>query len=179
MAAATRALVVLGAVAIGLTACGGDTRIPETEAPATVELTSTAFAEGASIPVRYTCDGDGVSPPLALTGLPEGTAALALVMEDPDAPSGTYVHWVAYDVEPRREVPEDVGTLGTGGINDAGSTGYAPPCPPGPGHRYVFEVYALDGPLGLPAASDAATLRAAMDGHVLAAGRLVGRYREP
>lgn len=179
MARATRATSLLTATALALVACGGSSEPADTEAPMTIELTSAAFSEGETIPTRHTCDGDGVSPPLTIAGLPAGTGALVLLMEDPDAPSGAYAHWVAYDVDPRREVPEDVGSLGTAGANSAGGRGYAPPCPPRGSHHYVFEVFAIDGRLDLPPGRDADTVREAMEGHVLAAGRLVGRYREP
>jgi Raf kinase inhibitor-like YbhB/YbcL family protein len=179
MARVTTAISVLAGAALSLSSCGGNAEPTRTEAPTTIELTSTAFSDGETIPVRHTCDGEGVSPPLTITGLPPGTAALVVLVEDPDAPSGTYVHWVAYDVDPRRELPEDVGSIGTAGTNGAGGAGYAPPCPPRGSHHYVFDVFALDGRLDLPPGRDADTVREAMDGHVLATGRLVGRYREP
>lgn len=178
MSRATPAMSV-AAAALVLAACGGSPQPADTEAPLTIELRSTAFSDGETIPVRHTCDGEGVSPPLTVSRLPAGTVTLALLVEDPDAPSGAYVHWVAYDVDPREEVPEGVGSLGTAGTNDAGGSGYAPPCPPQGSHRYVFEVFALDGSLGLAPGRDADTVRDAMEGHVLAAGRLMGRYREP
>jgi Raf kinase inhibitor-like YbhB/YbcL family protein len=128
------------------------------------------------IPTRYTCDGDGVSPPLRISGVPEGAATLALVVEDPDAPAGTWDHWVAYDIPVAHTIPEDVGHLGTAGRNSWGRPGYGAPCPPRGSHRYVFTLYAVDRDLGLPAgAGKDAVLRAIRD-HVLAKASLLGRY---
>lgn len=119
-------------------------------------LTSPAFDTGESIPIKHTCDGDDLSPPLAWHGVPAGTKSLALICDDPDAPRGTWSHWVLYDIPPdRAELPEGVppdGALGWGGLqgrNDFGRIGYGGPCPPrGPAHRYFFRLAALDGAPG-------------------------------
>lgn len=141
-----------------------------------MQLTSDAFNDQARIPTKYTCDGDNVSPPLRIDGIPDGTAALALVVDDPDAPSGTWDHWIAYDIPVVSSIPEDVGELGTPGINSWGTTGYGGPCPPSGTHRYFFTVYALDAELGLPAGSDKAALLDALDGNTVAEATLLGRY---
>lgn len=141
-----------------------------------MKLTSTAFAEGETIPPRYTCDGPDVSPPLAITGIPEGTAALAVIMDDPDAPRGTWDHWVAYDVPVAAEIPEDAGPLGTMGVNTNGEARYHGPCPPPGVHRYFFRVLALDAPLGLRPGATKRQVLAALEGHVLAEATLMGRY---
>jgi Raf kinase inhibitor-like YbhB/YbcL family protein len=135
-------------------------------------LTSSAFSAGKSIPHRHTCDGDDLSPPLAWSDLPEGTRSLALIMDDPDAPGGTFTHWLAWGIDP------GAGGLGEGeappgeGKNDFGSTGYGGPCPPrghGP-HRYFFRLYALEGrPEG------EADMQAVL-GRALAVAELVGSY---
>jgi len=145
---------------------------------AALSLVSTSFADGAAIPGRYTCDGVDVSPALAWTGAPAGTAALALLVDDPDARG--FVHWVAYDIaaEPAG-LPE--GASGRGGFaegrNDFGRTGWGGPCPPSGTHRYVFELFALDRRLGLSGQPTADGVRRAMTGHVLGSARLTGSYR--
>ena len=150
----------------------------------TLKLTSTAFEEGGMIPSQYTCDGQNVSPPLAWSGVPEGTKTLALIADDPDAPRGTWVHWVVYQIPAtERGLPENVPareTLDSGarqGKNDFKNTAYGGPCPPSGTHRYFFKLYALDSSLDLhPGATKDQLLKAA-EGHVLAQGQLIGRYQ--
>lgn len=149
----------------------------ETQDP-DVTLTSPAFAEGGSIPREFTCDADDTSPPLEWTGLPEGSAALALIVDDPDA--GGFVHWVAYDIDPA------LGGLAAGastaagappqGRNSFGRTGYGGPCPPSGTHHYVFRLLVLDQELGLSGTPDAAGVLGAADGHILGEARLIGTY---
>lgn len=141
-----------------------------------MELTSPAFDRDGAIPVRYTCDGDDVSPELRIAAIPEGTAALALIMDDPDAPGGTWDHWIAFDFAPTDAIPENVGELGTGGLNSWEQIGYGGPCPPSGTHRYIFKVLALDTALGLEEGTDKAGLFAASDGHVLAEAVLMGTF---
>jgi Raf kinase inhibitor-like YbhB/YbcL family protein len=149
----------------------------------TITLTSPAFAAGESIPARYTCDGDNVSPPLQWQGVPAGTQSLALILDDPDAPSGTFVHWVIYDLPPDlRSLPEAVPTVdnppqgGTNGKNGANATGYTGPCPPTGTHRYFFRLYALDSKSDGAAGMKKDQLSQAMEGHILAQGELMGTY---
>ena len=146
--------------------------------PMTMTVTSTAFDDGGTVPTRFTCDGDDVSPPLAWSGPPTDAAALALVVDDPDAPRGTFTHWVVLDIPTSTssvaegEVPEGA----VQGTTSAGTAAYTPPCPPGGTHRYRFTVYALDGRTGL---SDGASLdeaRSAVADHAVARGRLVATY---
>jgi len=148
-----------------------------------VTVTSTAFEEGGMIPVRYTCDGDDVSPPLAWTGIPDGTKSIALISDDPDAPVGTWVHWVLYNIPPDADgLPEAVPSkekLENGsihGITDFGRPGYGGPCPPGGTHRYFFKVYALDTMLELAPKASKKDLTGAMEGNILAEGQLMGKY---
>ena len=148
-----------------------------------IDVASSAFEEGGAIPARYTCDGLDVSPPLSWGPVPDGTRSLALIADDPDAPSGTFVHWVIYNLPPdTRHLPEDVPnleTLSSGasqGVNGAGRVGYMGPCPPGSTHRYFFKVYALDTELDLRGATKE-DLVGVMEGHLLAEGRLMGTYR--
>lgn len=149
-------------------------------------LTSPAFETGAVIPTRHTCDGDDVSPALHWEGAPEGAAAFALIVDDPDAPGGTFVHWVLYDLPGHAsELPEDVGPsprldhLGEAlqGENDFGEIGYRGPCPPRGGpHRYVFRLYALDTLLGLEPRARRDEVDRAIEGHVLGAAELTGTF---
>jgi Raf kinase inhibitor-like YbhB/YbcL family protein len=147
-------------------------------------VTSAAFRQGEPIPKRYTCDGEDLSPDLAWRGVPQGTETFALIMDDPDAPRGTFTHWVYYNLPGAlRALPEDVEksehppTGGSQGVNDFGDIGYRGPCPPpGPAHRYHLTVYALDSQLRLPARSTKHELRTAIQGHVLGQGELVGVY---
>ncbi|MBW3660590.1 MAG: YbhB/YbcL family Raf kinase inhibitor-like protein [Gemmatimonadetes bacterium] len=151
------------------------------------DLTSPAFDEGDAIPVRNSCDGEDVSPPLAWSDAPDGTEAYALTLTDPDAPGGTFTHWVLYDLPGHAaELPEGVGdaprleNLGSAlqGQNDFGETGYGGPCPPaGSSHRYVFTLYALDAPAGLDAGASREDLEGAIEGHVLGTADLTGTYR--
>jgi Raf kinase inhibitor-like YbhB/YbcL family protein len=145
---------------------------------------SGSFDPGGTIPTRHTCDGPDTSPDLRWGKPPDGTESFALIAEDPDAPAGTWVHWVLYDLPAtNREIPENIPKerdLTTGarqGRNDFGRIGYGGPCPPpGPPHRYVFRLYCLDRKLNLHAGATKAELEAAMEGHVLAEAKLVGKY---
>jgi Raf kinase inhibitor-like YbhB/YbcL family protein len=149
------------------------------------ELTSTAFEEGRPIPVQYTGDGANISPPLKWTDPPRGTRSLALLVQDPDAPRGTFTHWVAFNLPAlSRELSEgvtreEVFPNGTAqGTNDFGRVGYDGPKPPGEErHRYVFTLYALAGPLDLPAAAGKDQFLGALPGRVLAEARLTGTYQ--
>jgi Raf kinase inhibitor-like YbhB/YbcL family protein len=142
-------------------------------------LTSTTFADGATIPVANTCTGAGTSPQLAWRNLPKGAKELALIMQDPDAPSGTFVHWVVANIKPK---PASVaaGTEPTGsygGNNSVGRPGWLPPCPPaGAPHHYVFTLYALKQKVTLPPGANAETLRTAMKGKILGQAKLTGLY---
>lgn len=149
------------------------------------QLTSTAFQAGGTIPRKFTCDGPDVSPPLAWSDPPAGTQSFALIMDDPDAPAGTWVHWVLYDLPAAtRELTEGLpkqGELPNGarqGRNDFGKAGYGGPCPPsGPAHRYFFKLYALGAKIGLKAGATKAELEKAMKGHILGQAELMGRYK--
>ena len=148
-----------------------------------MKITSTAFSEGEMIPKEYTCDGQDISPPLAWTGVPAGTKSLALIADDPDAPVGTWVHWVAFNIPPDvTELPEAIPTdaLPTGGTHGTNSwrrPGYGGPCPPGGTHRYFFKLYALDTELALKAGASKKDVEKAMKGHILAEAQLMGKYK--
>jgi len=147
------------------------------DAEGRLEVTSEAFLAGETIPSRYTCDGDDVSPPLAIAGLPSATAALAIVVDDPDAPKGTWVHWIEFNVPAVERIEEGAASLGRPGRNSWNEHGYRGPCPPSGEHRYFFKVYALDEELSLPDGADRAALLDTIEGHVLAYGELMGTYR--
>ncbi|MGD1151536.1 MAG: YbhB/YbcL family Raf kinase inhibitor-like protein [Syntrophales bacterium] len=149
-----------------------------------MEIKSSAFKSGARIPAKYTCDGVDVSPPLECGKLPAGTKYLALICDDPDAPMGTWVHWVIYDIPanitslPEKLPPlKEVANGAKQGMNDFRAIGYGGPCPPSGEHRYFFKLYALDGPTGLKPGATKAQLLAAMKGHILAEAELVGKYK--
>ena len=149
-----------------------------------MQIKSSAFKSGARIPAKYTCDGVDVSPPLECGKLPAGTKYLALICDDPDAPMGTWVHWVIYDIPANvTSMPEKLPPLkevanGTKqGMNDFRAIGYGGPCPPSGEHRYFFKLYALDGPTGLKPGATKEQLLAAMKGHILAEAELMGKYK--
>jgi Raf kinase inhibitor-like YbhB/YbcL family protein len=150
-----------------------------------MDLSSTAFAQGGDIPRRYTCEGDDIAPALSWTDVPERTASLVLIVDDPDAPdpaapARTWVHWVLVDIPPSATaIPEGGRSLPVGcrdGLNDWRRTGYGGPCPPVGRHRYFFKLYALDTRLPGLQRPTKADLESAMQGHVLAQAQLVGTY---
>ena len=150
-----------------------------------LQITSTAFAEGQPIPDQFTCAGQDVSPPLQWTGAPAGTKSFAFIADDPDAPMGTWVHWVIYNLPPTMtslaentppspELPDG----SKQGVNDFGNIGYGGPCPPpGKPHRYFHKIYALDTALNLRSGATKKELLRAMSGHVLGEGQLMGTYQ--
>jgi len=143
-----------------------------------LEIASPAFSTNGPIPSRYTCDGDDVSPPLLIRNLPPGTQSLALIVDDPDAPRRTWVHWLVWNIGPEtKELAENRLPLhAVQGVNDFRRHTYGGPCPPSGTHRYYFKLYALDTKLTLGTGATKAALEAAMLGHVLAKAELVGRY---
>ena len=190
-------LVVLSVVIVACASTSSDT---ETTTTAPVETTTTtsavtttksevikmeistpAFAPGTPIPVKYTCDGENISPRLDVLNIPDAAVSLVLIVDDPDAPVGTWDHWVEYDIG----IPaggdvsfaEGVGVLGIQGANSWNLPGYGGPCPPaGQKHRYFFTVYALDESLLIPAGVDSTAVKTAMDGHVIVEAFLMGTY---
>jgi hypothetical protein len=191
------AVVVLATALVA--ACGSDDNdqkgtpsVTRSVAPAatddggaeTLTVESDAFDPGAAIPERFSCEGDNVSPQLAWSDSPEGTQAVVLVMDDPDAPGGTFTHWLLYDLSPETvNLPENVetgerpGVGGVQGTNDGNRLGYTGPCPPpGQTHNYAFTVYALDSETGLDPGASAAQVHGAIEGHVVAQGELTGAF---
>ena len=153
------------------------------EMPALI-LESPVFTQGGTIPDNYTCRGTNISPPLTWNNVPYVTKSLALLMDDPDAPKGTFTHWVAYNIAPGiKSFSDNVSAMGNDtvmiqGQNSSGGTGYTGPCPPqGNGlHRYFFKLFALDINSALPANASRADLEKVMEGHILSQAELVGRY---
>jgi Raf kinase inhibitor-like YbhB/YbcL family protein len=147
-----------------------------------MKLQSPAFKEGEFIPSRFTCDGENISPQLSWSGTPEGTKTFALVIEDPDAPDGTFVHWVIYNI------PSTIKNLSEGinsqslpegvkqGTNHFGENDYGGPCPPSGIHRYFFKLYALDSEIEIKAGAGKRDLLKAIEGHILAEAQLMGKY---
>ena len=147
-------------------------------------ITSAAFKEGDMIPVKYTGDAENISPPLAWSGIPAQAKSLALVVDDPDAPAGDWVHWVVYNISATmKEMPEDIGPdervpgIGIQGKNDFGKTGWGGPMPPSGTHRYFFKLFALDTWLTDKPGLTKKELHAAIKDHIIAQGELMGRYK--
>jgi Raf kinase inhibitor-like YbhB/YbcL family protein len=176
---------ILSLLMVAFAGCGDDDDDNGTTDPTTsFVISSTAFTSGASIPVQYTCDGTDISPPLQWSGAPEGTQSFALIVDDPDAPGGTFVHWVLFDMPATTTALAEAaspGALPAGsleGLNDFGNQGYGGPCPPsGSSHRYYFRLYALDtAALGLAAGATRDQVDQAMSGRILAQAELMGTY---
>lgn len=146
----------------------------------TMRVTSTAFKEGEMIPVIYTCKGKDINPPIQIADIPKETKSLALILEDPDAPMGTWVHWVMWNISPAtREIAENSVPAGAvQGKNSWGKKEYGGPCPPSGVHRYFIKVYALDTLLTLSPSSREKDLEKAMQGHVITEGQLMGRAKK-
>ncbi len=150
----------------------------------TIQVTSTAFAEGELIPPDYTADGPNISPPLQWQGVGESAVSIALINDDPDAPMGTWVHWVLYNLPgDTTSLPENIPPkemLDNGGVHgttDFGRIGYGGPAPPSGTHRYYFKIYALDSMLDLAPGATKDEVEEAMKGHILAEGQLMGKYK--
>ncbi len=149
-----------------------------------IKITSSAFEDGGLIPTKYTCDGEDISPLLQWEAVPEGTKTIALICDDPDAPIGTFVHWVLFNLPAdTKELAEGIPkgtTLPNGaqqGTSDFGRIGYGGPCPPSGTHRYFFRIYALDTQLDLAPGARKPDLLNAIQGHILAQGQLMGKYK--
>ena len=142
-----------------------------------IDVSSDAFKEDGFIPLRYTCDGKDVNPALNFDHIPGEAQSLAIIVDDPDAPAGTWVHWIIWNIPVTHHLKEGHAT-GTQGINDFKKQSYRGPCPPKGTHRYFFKVYALDCKLEIPATSSKADLEKAMAGHILGFGELTGLYKK-
>jgi Raf kinase inhibitor-like YbhB/YbcL family protein len=138
-------------------------------------ISSPAFGNKQLIPQKYTCEGENINPPLIIENVPAETKTLVLIMEDPDAPVGLWIHWVVWNIPPTSKIDEN-SVPGTEGLNTAGEHAYGGPCPPSGTHRYFFKVYALDAKLDLGVTSQKKDVEKAMQSHVIAVGELVGLY---
>lgn len=157
----------------------------KTKGDTKMTITSTAFSDGGMIPKDYTCDGKDISPPLAWTNVPKGTKSLAIICDDPDAPAGTWVHWVLFNIPTTvNELPKNIPPVkvfengAKHGINDFQKFGYGGPCPPSGTHRYYFKLYALDVKLMQQPGMTKAVLLNAMQDHILAKAQLMGKYKQ-
>ncbi len=138
-------------------------------------ITSSMFGHNEHIPSKYTCDGENINPPLEIKNIPEGTVSLVLIMDDPDAPRGTWDHWVVWNIPPTGKIEEN-SIPGVEGMNSFKRQHYGGPCPPSGAHRYFFKVYALDTELALTDEVDKQGVMLAMEGHILGQGELIGLY---
>jgi len=141
-----------------------------------LRITSLAFQNNGVIPAKYTCDGDDLNPPLNIEGIPREAKSLVLIVDDPDASMGTWVHWVVWNIPPIERIEEN-SVPGVEGLNDFRKHSYGGPCPPSGTHRYFFKIYAVDAKLDLIANSRKEDVERAMEGHILAKGEIVGLYR--
>jgi Raf kinase inhibitor-like YbhB/YbcL family protein len=139
-------------------------------------VSSTAFGHNEMIPAKYTCSGTDINPALSIANVPAGTKTLALIVDDPDAPNGTFVHWVSWNI-PVGDIQEN-SVPGLQGKNTSGQAKYMGPCPPSGTHRYFFKVYAIDTRLDLQAGANKEALLKAMKGHILASGELIGLFKK-
>lgn len=147
-----------------------------------MKITSPAFEANTDIPLKYTCDGENLNPPLTISGVPAETKSLALIVDDPDAPvSGGFVHWIVFNFDPKTsEIAENsVPVSATQGQNGSGQSRYTGPCPPSGTHRYFFKLYALDSPLGLDSNAKREDVEGAIRGHTLDQAEMIGLYKRP
>jgi len=151
----------------------------EVSAMSALKITSPAFQNNGSIPRQYTCDGKDMSPPFVIENCPQGTRSIALILDDPDASIGIWVHWVLWNIDPNvKEIAENAVPQGAvEGMNDFKRHRYGGPCPPSGTHRYFFKVYALDTMLDISPNSQKSDLEKAMKGHILAEGQIIGLYK--
>lgn len=179
-----RRILFLSIIAGLLLMCAAGSRVfaaPKGGKP--MEIKSSAFEQGGMIPPKFTCEGNNISPSITWEGAPEGTRSIALIADDPDAPMGTWVHWVYYDIPMKishlsEGIPQEnkPASGGTQGVNDFQNVGYDGPCPPSGTHRYFFKIYALDTMLNLKPGAGKKELLKAMEGHILGEGALMGRF---
>jgi Raf kinase inhibitor-like YbhB/YbcL family protein len=167
-----RKTIIAGALAVALAAI-----VSFAAGGAKMKITSSAFQQGGNIPSKFSCDGANTNPPLQISDVPPEAKSLVLIVDDPDAPSGLFTHWAVWNISPQiSTISEGSTPKGVQGTNDFGKSGYGGPCPPSGAHRYYFKIFALDRDLELPSGAKRSQLDAAMKGHVVAQGELMGRY---
>ena len=158
--------------------CAQQQTIQKTTGVVEMRLTSPAFQNNEPIPSEYTCDGSDLSPPLSISDVPSNAKSIVLIMDDPDAPVGTWDHWVVFNIPTStKQIAKGTEPNGVAGRNSWGRTGYGGPCPPSGTHRYFFKLYALDTILNLPEGSTKKDLEREMQGHILAQAQLMGTYK--
>lgn len=151
--------------------------ITPADSMAELTVTSPGFEDGDPIPAKYTCDGEDINPELNIADIPDNAVSLLLIMDDPDAPSGTFTHWLVWNISLSGNITEN-SIPGAEGLNSAGRASYTGPCPPSGTHRYFFKIYALDTKLELSEGSEREIVENAMEGHVIGYGQLMGTFRE-
>jgi Raf kinase inhibitor-like YbhB/YbcL family protein len=170
--------VIISVVLLALAACQAATL--DTSQAAKFKLSSPAFQDSGLIPQKFTCQGGNVSPELNWSEAPASTKSFALIVDDPDAPGGTFTHWVVFDLPAdQKQLAEGIGPIGVGGNNGVNQTGYMGPCPPSGSHRYYFRLYALDVPsLNLKAGAARHEVETALQGHIIGTAETMGRYEK-
>lgn len=148
----------------------------QSEIISTMKIESPVFQNNQTIPEKYTCKGANINPPLSFVEVPENTKTFVLIVDDPDAPMGDWVHWILWNIPSETKTIPENSTVGVAGSTDFGENKYGGPCPPAGTHRYFFKLYALDSELELPPGSNKADLLSAMEGHILAYAELVGLF---
>ncbi|MBI4085579.1 MAG: YbhB/YbcL family Raf kinase inhibitor-like protein [Candidatus Liptonbacteria bacterium] len=143
-----------------------------------MNISSTEFNNNESIPVKFTCQGDNINPRIEISGVPDDAKSLALIMDDPDAPVGTFTHWLIWNIDPKTAVMAENSVPGIQGKNSAGSLKYIGPCPPSGVHRYFFRLYALDSMLDLSAGTEREQLELQMSKHILERTEFIGTYKK-
>jgi len=169
-----RTLAAMFALVLAFMWIGGGQQAKEVA----MKISSPDFADGGNIPVRFTCDGKDVNPALTISGVPAGAKSLALIVDDPDAPRGTWTHWLMWNLRPdlKEIAMNSVPAEAVQGVNDFPANKYGGPCPPSGTHRYYFKLYALDTALELPASSNRKAVDQALRGHIVAEAQWMGRY---
>ena len=153
--------------------------ISDSQLPLLMIITSPAFSHNGQVPLKYTCDGEDINPPLTISGVPANAKSLVLIVDDPDAPRGTWVHWTVWNIKPdTTSIGENSLPMGAvEGTTDFGRTGYGGPCPPSGTHRYFFKIYALDTLINLSSSARKADIEKVMEGHILDQTELIGLYK--
>lgn len=167
-----------GTTTEGTTNNVNNTKKTEEEMQVKMKIESPSFKNNDTIPSKYTCDGEDINPPLKIAGVPKNTVSLVLIVEDPDAPGKTWVHWTVWNIDPKTtEIAENSVPVGAiQGITDFGFAGYGGPCPPSGTHRYFFKLYAIDSLINLSSSATAKDIQKAIEGHILDSAELVGLY---
>ena len=172
-----KAILFFIAFCLILSGCANQAKKTAQKGDAKMEITSPEFKHNGFIPKKFTCQGEDINPALEIKNIPKGTNSLALIVDDPDAPMGTWVHWVVFDIPVVDKIKED-SVPGKQGVNDSGKRNYGGPCPPSGTHRYFFKIYAFDSKLNLNEGISKEDMEDAMEGHILGEAELIGLYKK-